>query len=160
MRAFTIVEMILSIAILGVMAMAIAPGLDTSIKSYAMMSEKRQNTADIGAAVSRMVREIRQIPGSAQITTLGANSFTFQFPAGTSITYSLSGTNLMRGSNILASNISALAFTYYDAAGSVTSTPANVKRVQLQVTSSTGLVIRTQVFLLNTSTFYSGFTQS
>ncbi len=160
MRAFTIVEMILAIGILGVMGMAIAPGLETSIRSYAMMTGERQNTADIQAAVSRMVREIRQIPGSAYVTTLGASSFTFQFPAGTSITYSLSGTNLMRGSDILASNISALAFAYYDAAGSTTSTPANVKRVQLQVTSSTGLVIRTQIFLLNTSTYYSGFTQS
>lgn len=110
-----------------------------------------------------MVREIRLIPGQAQVTTTTASSFTFQYPTGTSITYSRTGTNVMRNSDILMNNVTALAFTYYDQAGNTTTTAANVRSVRIQLTATTAdgtssLTVRTRVFIRNTGNYYLNFT--
>ena len=117
----------------------------------------------VSTGFERMMLEIVLIPGQSQITTTSASSFTFQYPAGTSITYSLSGTNLMRNSDILIENITSLAFTYYDQAGNATTTPASVRSVQVQLsaitdTSTQPYTIRTRVFIRNTGNNYASFT--
>ncbi len=157
MRGFTIVELVLSIAILGVLGMALGPGIATSVQSYNLAASRRQSTAEARAGMERMVREIRQIPGTAQVISLGASNFQFQFPTGTAITYSLSGTNLLRNSDVLVSNVSGLSFAYYDQTGAATATPSNVRSVQVQFTTTAPYTLRTRVFMPNTGNYYGGF---
>lgn len=158
-RGFTAVELVLSIAILGVLGLALGPGIATSVQSYQLIASRRAGVAEARAAMERMVREIRQIPASAQVIGIGASSFQFQFPAGTAITYSLSGSNLLRNSDVLAANVSALAFTYYDEAAAVTATAANVRSVGISITTTMPFTLQTRVFIPNTGNYYTGFVQ-
>jgi prepilin-type N-terminal cleavage/methylation domain-containing protein len=162
-RAFTIIELILTIAILGVLAGGIGPGVSAAINTYDRILNRRQMLAEAEAGMERMVREIRLIPGSSQVTSAATTSFQFQYPTGTSITYSLSGTNLSRNSDILLANISSLAFTYYTQAGATTTTAASVRSVGIQFTmtssgSTPSLTLSTRVFIRNTGNNYVNFT--
>jgi len=163
MKGFTLIELVLSIALIGIMAFAIGPGLAAGVKSYDLITTRKQMLGSSRAGMDRMVREIRLIPGSAQVTSIGASSFQFQYPAGTSITYSLSGTNLMRNSDILISDVSALTFTYYGETDVVTATAASVRSVGIQFTSTghgsiPSYTLRTRVFLRNTGNNYANYT--
>ena len=160
MRGFTPVELVLSIAILGILGTALGPGIASSVKTYSLTASRRQTTAEARAGMARMVAEIRQIPGSAQVISIGATSFQFQFPVGTTITYSLSGSNLLRNADVLVANVSSLAFAYYDESGAVTAVAANVRSVQISFTTTAPMTLRTRVFLVNTGNYYGGFVAS
>jgi prepilin-type N-terminal cleavage/methylation domain-containing protein len=162
-RGFTLVELILTMGMLGVMVGMMAPWMINAVKSYDLISTRRLMLGEVRAGFDRMIREIRLIPGQSQIIATSASSFQFQYPTGTSITYSLTGTNLMRNSDILMNNVTALAFTYYDQSGNTTTTPSSVRSVTLQVTatttsSSTPYTVRTRVFVRNTGNHYTNFT--
>ena len=163
MKGFTLIELVLTITILGVLSMVIAPNMFNAIKGYDLVGTRRLVLAEGRAGVERMAKEIRLIPGAAQITSVAAQNFQFQYPTGTSIAYTLSGTNLLRNSNILIGNINALTFTYYDESGTSTLTAANVRSVGILFTiDSPGAIanytLRTRVFLPNTGNNYDHFT--
>jgi prepilin-type N-terminal cleavage/methylation domain-containing protein len=161
-RGFTIVEFALTIAILGVAALLVAPSVSSAIKDYNLVWSRRLVVNEAREGLDRMVREIRLVPGSAQITTVSATSLVFQYPTGTPISYSLSGGNLLRNSDILVSNVSSLAFTYYDEVGAATSVASAVRSVGIQLTAgnaTTGtMTLRTRVFLTNTGNDYAHYT--
>ncbi len=160
---FTAVELLVTIVILGIVGVALAPGLGTAVQQYYIVLNSRQIVSAMSAGVDRIAREIRLIPGSAQISNIAASNFQFQYPTGTNITYSLSGTNLLRNSDVLIPNVTSLTFTYYDQTGAVTSVIANVRSVRFQVTatapaSTQGVTIQTQIFMSNTGNDYENFT--
>lgn len=162
-RGFTLVEMVLAIAITGIMAMIWVPGLTSVFQGFDLLTVRRQVLAESRAGMDLMVREIRLIPSSSSITAVSATSFTFQYPAGTSIVYALSGTNLQRNSVTLIGNVSSLAFTYYDELGVATTTASAVRSVQIQFTvaspnSQPSYTLRTRVFITNTGNRYANFT--
>jgi prepilin-type N-terminal cleavage/methylation domain-containing protein len=162
-RGFTMVEMVMVIAILGILVGTLSPWLIESAQSFNLISNRKSMLGQMRAGFDRMVAEIRLIPGQSQIIATSANSFQFQYPTGTSITYSLSGGNLMRNSDILMNNVTALSFTYYDQAGSATTTPASVRSVMMSLTAtapntSSSLTVQTRLFLRNTGNYYANFT--
>lgn len=163
MRGFTFVELVLVTALLGVLGMVIGPPLYNAINGYDLVTTRRLVLAESRAGVERMVKEIRLIPSSTEITALNLQSFQFQYPVSTNITYSLSGTNLMRNSDILIQNVLSLTFTYYDEDGLTTSTPANVRSVGFVLTIDSpgaiaNLSLRTRTFIPNTGNNYANFT--
>lgn len=161
-QGFTLLEMVLTLAILGVVGMILAPGLKSVIDGYAMVSFRRHAAVEANAGLGRMVREITLIPGSPQINTIGAQQFTFEYPISTTITYSLNAGDLVRNSDILVENVSALAFTYYDESGTSTAIAADVRSVGILFTVDIAgdvpdLTLRTRVFLLNAGNEYVDF---
>lgn len=157
MRGFTAVELVLSIAILGVLGLALGPGLSNAVQSYSLISTRRMGVAETRAAMERMAREIRLIPGRSQVSLITSSSFQFQYPTGTSITYSLSGTNLMRNSDVLLANVSALTFTGYTETGGTTTNESGIRSIGITITTTMPYTLRTRVFLPNTGNYYQGF---
>lgn len=162
-RGFTLVEIILTIAILGVMAGTLAPWMINTMKGYDLVTSRKQMLAQVRAGFERMVLEIMLIPGQAQVLTTANNSMSFQYPAGTTITYSLSNGNLMRNSDVMVPNVTSLAFTYYNEAGNTTTSASSVRSVKAQLTvnppnSSAPYTIMTRVFIRNTGNNYANFT--
>jgi len=162
-RGFTVVEMVMVIAILGILIGTLAPWLIESAQSFNLISNRKSMLGQIRSGFDRMVAEIRLIPGQAQIISTTSGSFQFQYPTGTSITYSLSGTNLMRNSDILINNVTALSFTYYDQSGTATTTPGSVRSVMINLTAtapntSSSLTVQTRIFIRNTGNYYANFT--
>jgi type II secretory pathway pseudopilin PulG len=163
LRGFTLVETVLVLGMLGIMIGALAPWMLNSIELYDLITTRKTMLGQVRSGFDRMVAEIRLIPGQAEIIATSPTSFQFQYPTGTSITYSLSGTNLMRNSDILIQNVSALAFVYYSQNLTTTTTPANVRSVSVKITanttsSSTPYTVRTQIFIRNTGNYYANYT--
>ncbi|MDO8493732.1 MAG: type II secretion system protein [Deltaproteobacteria bacterium] len=162
-KGFTLVELVLVIAMLGVLGFVLGPGLGAALRGYDTVWSRRQVLSHGKEAMDRMAREIRLIESSADVVSVGSSSqFQFEYPNGTLIVYDRSGTNLRRNSDVLAQNVSALQFQYYDEAGNTTSTAANVRRVQIQLTLDAAgghgsLTLRTSVFLRNTGNNYDGY---
>ncbi len=163
MKAFTLIEFVLVIAILGVTSVLLGPAVTSIVRGYDTVASRRFTLSESRAGMDRMVREIRLIPGSAQISTIASTNFQFQYPIGTSIAYSMNGSNLLRNSDVLISNVSALAFTYYDEGANITANMNNVRSVEIQFTvnssgSNGSYTLRTRVFLRNTGNNYANFT--
>ena len=156
-KAFTLLELLLVIAMVTILGMVLGPILGNAIQSSGLVSFRGQSLSEARNAMNRMVNEIRLIPSTSVLANIGATQLQFQYPAGTSITYSLSDTNLLRNSDILLGNVSSLAFTYYDALGATTATPANVRSIGIQFTT-TALTLRTRVFVRNTGNDYGNLT--
>jgi hypothetical protein len=99
---------------------------------------------DSRLAIDRMTREIRTIRDATSVTTASSTQFRFIDAGDKDITYSMSSTNLNRTengtANLLAENVSSLAFTYYDANDAVILAPAvnpsatDIRRVRINFT--------------------------
>lgn len=162
-KAFTLTELVLVIAMMSILAIGMGPPLIRAVQQYDIVWSRREALAQARAAMDRMVKEIRLIESSADVVTVSASdSFQFEYPNGTAITFDKNGTDLRRDSDVLAENVSALEFKYYDSSGSETSTAANVRRIQITLTLDAqhnhgSLTLRTNVFLRNTGNNYDDF---
>lgn len=165
LKGFSLVELILVIALMGILGAVLGPGLSNAVREYDIIWSRRQTLAQSRAAIDRMVQEIRLIQSSADVLNVSSStSFQFEYPDGTAITYSLSGSNLLRNTDILASSLTALTFSYFDSAGVATSTAANVRRVRINFTitapgSHGSLTLGTDAFIRTTGgiTHYDNF---
>ncbi len=116
-KGFTMVEMIMVIVILGIVG-GIGVTLILSASdalSFLTVRSDMDQSADV--AMSRILGEIRRIRDNESINNATVSEFRFFDSDDTDIAYSLSSTDLMRNSDILASNLSGLTFTYYDENG-------------------------------------------
>jgi prepilin-type N-terminal cleavage/methylation domain-containing protein len=155
-RGFSIIEFIVVMAILGILSGICIPLVMQSVEAYLYHSKRAEELESAVIAVGRMTREIRRIRDTSSVVTATSSSFGFIDSSSNTITFSLSGSTLMRtfgGTlNGLADNVTALTFTYYDASGTVlpspTLNPTNIRRIQIDLTftlSSSQLNFRSQV---------------
>lgn len=162
-KGFTIVELVLVIGLMALLTTVLAPFVETGFKNYDKVASRRAVLSEARLAFDRIVKEVRLIESSSDVIDANSSSsFEFEYPNGTSITYSLSGTDLLRNSDVLAENVSSLSFDYLDASGSSTTTEADVRRVEISMTFDAegdhgDLTLRTQVFLRNTGNNYGSF---
>ncbi len=162
--AFTVVELVLAIAMIGLQAFVLGPPLINAVKEYTMVWSRRQTLAQARSAMDRMVMEVGLIPSSSQIINISSpTGFQFEYPAGTSITYSLNAGRLQRNGADMADNVGLLEFKYYDVNGNETSNKPSVRTIQIRLTlnapSNQGtLPLTTTVFLRNTGGHYSNYT--
>lgn len=135
---FTLIELVIVIVILGIIAVASSQMLNTGLNAYIT----GKNIIDAGQqarlGIERMVRDIHAVRSSSDISSATASQFAFTDTSGNSITYSLSGSSLMRNSQVLADGISNLALTYFDLNGASTSTPANIRYITISLTITQG----------------------
>lgn len=86
-------------------------------------------------AIERMSHDILNArSATAADLTANANSIFFVMVDGKSVTYSLTGTDLMRNTKTLADYISALSFTYLDDSFLATTTATSVRCVVINMT--------------------------
>ncbi len=116
-KGFTLVEMIMVLVILGVIGgIGVTLVLSASeALSFLTVRSDMDQSADV--AMSRILGEIRRIRDKESINNATASEFRFFDFDDSDIAYSLSSSDLMRNSDILASNLSGLTFTYYDENG-------------------------------------------
>ncbi len=156
-RGFTLVELMIALAISGVVMAAIVTTFRIQQASYVVQDEVVVMQQNLRAAMSQMTRELRmarydpsKIAG-AEISAAAASSITFSMVANagglTTITYSLyvpyaaegnTATAIGRAVNggavaPLAENIQALEFRYLDASGNVTTVLADIATIQVSI---------------------------
>ena len=149
-RGFTLIEAVVSIVLIGVLAMAVIPVISTGVKTYATTTTSINTLSKLRVATERMAREMREVrrnlvtPANYDLT-MGANSVVFYKTDGYRVTIAggvpnITLTYLSPGgvttSGTLTNQVNVatdLVFTYYDIAGAVTSSLSQVAYVQIDL---------------------------
>jgi len=143
-KGFTLVELMIVIVIVGIAASIIGFMLLGVIDAWTFKLNRADLLWDGRVSINRMTREIRTVKTSTSVTTASTAQFRFTDVGNKDITYSLSSTNLNRTengtANLLAENVSALAFTYYNSSGTAIPSPTvspsatDIRRVRINLT--------------------------
>jgi hypothetical protein len=144
------------IVITGILFGIIGLIMKNSIDAYFFVNSREVTLSDGRLAINRMVREIRQIRDPSDITTMTATELQFTDIDDNVINFRQNGTDLERNGNILAEDLQAsggLIFTYLNAAGSTTTSAADVRTIEVQLTIENltgGIIIKSEGRLRNT----------
>jgi prepilin-type N-terminal cleavage/methylation domain-containing protein len=149
-RGFTLAELMVAMAVMALLLAGIFVTLREGQSSYQYGAGRAEVQQNARVALDRMLRELRT---ASTITTATAADlkFTYLDETSTSITveYTLSGTpsagnpvQLRRNQtgaanqpDVLIGGVNALTFTYYDFNNAVTTTAANVRSIDIQITT-------------------------
>lgn len=149
------IEMVLSITALAILAGVAAMMISPWAKSYSTIAAREASHDDTRFAFEKMSREIQMISQGNVQSPLTSSQFSFIDSSSVSTSYNLSATTLYRGTDKLLTNVTSLTFTCYDSSNATTTTPANVRRVQIVMTidpatsEAQPINLRTDVFLRN-----------
>ena len=135
---FTLIEMVFVIVIMGIMSVVIG---DILFQGYQTLNTSK-NISEASwqgfIALERMANDIHTIRSAGNISTVTSSQFAFVDVNGTTVTYQLSGTSLLRNSQILASGVQSLSFSYLNANGSTTATASQVRYITVSLTLTQG----------------------
>lgn len=139
-NGFTLIELVITMVLIGIVAYVVASSLSTGIRAFFVTDNRKEALDQARTAMERMTREIRNVRSSADISAADATTFTFFDVSGASISFALGGGNITRTSgtpNILATGISnsTLAsgiFSYTLTTGAVTQTPTPAQRLLIK----------------------------
>jgi len=152
-RGFTLIEMVLVIILLGIIG-AIASKITMQGLNGYLNSEYITNANWQGRiALARITRDLHSIRSSNDITTATSSQLSFTTSSGTAITYQLTGSSLMRGSQIMADGVQSLTFNYFNSTGTTTSTLSAIHYIQINLNitqNNANYTLTMAVFLPNT----------
>jgi Tfp pilus assembly protein PilW len=145
-KGFSVAELLVAAAMSSLLMAGVLTVLQQGQLAYLFGAGRAEVQQTARGALDRMARELRT---GSLVSTSAASSVTFQFvdETGTTVTvqYSLNGTNLQRNQTVPApgtaqpetviGGVNALAFTYYDANNVATTTPADVRTVNIKLTT-------------------------
>ena len=136
-KGFSLIELVMVIVVVGIISVAVAPIFFGGFQAFFKARDLAGMNAQAELAMDRMAREIRGVDPSQDLdsTTLPtASQLKFRIYNGTAqaawVTYALSGTNLTRNSDTLATNTSSLAFSYYKSDGTALTPPLTLAQAQ------------------------------
>lgn len=151
-KGFTLIELIIVIVLLSILATIGSYVLLAGFKAYYSNQNIMAAETQARMAYERMTRDIHSVASSASITTATSSQFTFNNIGGTSITYQLTGNQLMRNTQVLSDNVSSLSFSYLDKNAATTAVLANIRYVTVNLVVSLGVAqytLRTTIFTIN-----------
>ena len=128
---FTLIELIIVIAILSIISVMSLPLLQAGFTAYKTQSNLSDANWQGRLALDRFTRDIRSLPAALNISTATATQLIFTDDTNTAVTYSLSGTSLLRNGFTLADGISTLTLGYYTNAGATTATIASIAYISM-----------------------------
>ena len=164
-RGFTLIEAVVSIIIIGVLAIATVPVLTGGVRTYVTTNTSLNTLSKMRLATERMAREIRHVrrnpgtPTNYDFTTMTANSLVFVKTDGNTVSINRALPNVTLGysapaaSSNLTDQVNNLTFRYYTIDGvTATASLALVAFVEIELEMiEDGVVLtqRTQVGLRN-----------
>ncbi len=122
-HGYTLIEMVMVITLLGLMVSSAALMFRPVLGTWALDSPQNATTDASAYALSRMAFEVSQIKDQAHVVIANSGQVKFTDVSDNSINYWLSGTNLMRNSDILARGIQNFNVKYYDKNNALVTTP-------------------------------------
>ncbi|MDX1902414.1 MAG: prepilin-type N-terminal cleavage/methylation domain-containing protein [Gammaproteobacteria bacterium] len=130
---FTLIELVITIVLAGIIVVVSMKMISQGLNAYLAGENATNAEQQARIALERMTRDIRAIRSSSSISTATSSQLTFTDFSGSSVSYTLSGTNLLRNSQILASGITSISFTYYDSSGNTTATTASIRYIAMSI---------------------------
>lgn len=151
-RGFTLIEMIMSMTVLSIIGLVSSSVIMESMRIYkrtvpAIDADYRSNLA-----LRTMKREIRELSETDAISVFTSSTFAFIDSFENSISYELTGTNLTRNGDLLASGVTSMTFRYWQMDGTVAALTSEVRLIEVDLTVQSGeqsLHVRTQIFPRN-----------
>lgn len=142
---FSLIEMVVSIVVLGVLSAVTAPVFTTSLRGYVESDATLTTLSKARYATERIARELREVQynsgtGSFTFTAMGANNVTFTKWNGTTVTLNVAGTNVnlrYAPPNVtapLTDELGALTLAYLDATGAIGATASTVRAIDVNLT--------------------------
>ncbi len=149
-RGFTLVEMIMAIVILLVLGSVASYVIVEATGVYARTAPAMEATHAAQSALERIRREIREIrtATATDIPTFTATSVSFTKNDGTSASFSLSGTDLLLGTDKLAEGVTSLTFTYLKADGTAASTADEINLIEADLTATRGIEVYREIAVI------------
>ena len=133
-RGFTLIELVIVIAIIAIISVVttkmLVQGLTGMLTAQNVVDANWQGQL----AIERMSRDIRMIRSSGDITTNTSNDLAFTDINGNSVEYKLTGTDLMRNTQILANGVNTLTFIYKDKNGNTIGGTADGMYINMMLT--------------------------
>jgi prepilin-type N-terminal cleavage/methylation domain-containing protein len=148
-KAFTLIEVIVCLVLVGIMAAIAGMGLVKITEGYIFAKQNAETAQKAQIAIARIVKELSAVcpptstSGCLGITAKSDTSVTYTRLQGTAPvtnTINLSGTTVQiqvgTGTAFapLIENVTGFTLAYLDAAGAVTATLANIRRIDIALT--------------------------
>jgi prepilin-type N-terminal cleavage/methylation domain-containing protein len=151
-KGFTLIEIVITIVLVSILAGLAAVIILQGVRAYSDEDTRSDVNYQARLAVERIAREARQISDCTTITVPANPGGTFSFTdvnTGAPVMFSISGTDLLRNTDLLASGITSAQFSFFAADGSTLTTACpGIWFIDISVTDASGsqsLLIRTRV---------------
>lgn len=145
-NGYTLAELLTSMAVIGLLMAGLFLTLQQGQAAYLFGAGRAEVQQNARVALDLLMRELRT---GAQVSAASATSVTFRFLDETNtvvtVQYALNGTNLERNQTVpppataqpevVIGGVSSLALTYYGVNNVVTTTAANVRTVDITLTT-------------------------
>lgn len=140
-------ELVLTTVLLGIVVAVSGILLGRGVDSYRLITLRTDEVRQAQTAMLRMEKELETLRSVSQALP---NRVEFSDPDLNSVDFRLIDTTLFRGPDLLAEDVTQLAFTYYRDNGEETSAAPQVRRIHMEMTveESAGISfnLRTDVF--------------
>jgi len=152
-RGFTLIEILISLVILGMMMAAVGLAFNASVTNYTSNANMFQAMSTARQAMMRMTSDLRTATAvsstepatQCSMTTADGRNITYQFDAANNrLNLVVNGSGVNAGTYVLCRNVSALTFTRTSAPADPPDHPlAYVKNVRINMSVTVGNEVQT-----------------
>lgn len=156
-RGFTLIELVLTITIVGIISSVSAKVLLTGIDTYALTSNRKDALQHARVGMDRMVAELTSLrqgmitgKTDTRVSFIDSDNLATNFQR-TTVNSTL---ELYRRDDFLAGQVALLDFDYYKLDGTTATWPWEVRRINIELTiqalgGAGSVPLRTEVFMRN-----------
>lgn len=134
-KGFTIIEAVLSMSLAAIVMALTSQIMLTQLETYNTVSQQQSTVSDIRYTLNRMSGEMLRLE-TEDIIDVSDNRIDFVDADGNTTYYSLSSSSIMRGNDTILENVDDMTLTYIDSNGNETNVAANVRQIEISITSS------------------------
>jgi hypothetical protein len=136
---FVLVESILSWTLLAIIGLTFAVLFTFGLECFIKIASRKEALSNARFAVNRITQELLPLPPS-NLISISPTQISFKDPTGANTDFhsqiDSGATSLYRGMDLLAKNLSAFSFSYYDTDGNPINDYTNVagvRRIQMDI---------------------------
>lgn len=143
-NGFTMIDLILSIAVLALITTFISEFFINQTTSYMFVANRQEAIGDARHALNKIQYEMLRVDPTSEISSYDINEIYFTDSSSASNSFRLntagSGLGIYMGSDLLMAGVDDFTLTYYDSSGATldpASDPASdIARIQIQITAT------------------------
>lgn len=112
------------IVLVGILSAIGSQMLGMTVQSFVFSKDVLKGDWQARVALERLTRDLRMARASSNLTIVPATAVMFSDTDGNNVNYSISGTQLMRNTQVLADDVSNLQFAYLQSDGNTAAASA------------------------------------